>query len=260
MNKDDAAYWSAFFSTGGGYYLLSYLRPNIPYQELINIEHNRPIRTVTSNSDIVDKLQDYKLPEITYFQIQLPTGWHLNVMQRLPANFDPKKKYPVLFTPYGGPGAQEVSKRWQSLDWNAYIASDPELEFITWTVDNRGSGYQGRAFRALVAKQLGKLEPMDQGFAAKQLAKKPFVDSERIGMWGWSYGGYLTAKTVELNSDAFSFGISTAPVSDWRFYDSMYTERYMKTVELNKDGYDEAAVRKPDGFKNVRGSYLRWRI
>lgn len=256
VDDDVAAYWSASFSASAGYYLLSYQGPDVPYQDLFSIDSDKPIRTVTSNVDIVHKLEDYRLPNITYFEVELPSGESMNVMQRLPANFDSEKKYPVLFTPYGGPGAQEVSKAWPALDWNAYIASDPELEFITWTVDNRGTGYRGRVFRSLVAKQLGTLEPQDQVFAATELAKNPWVDADRIGIWGWSYGGYLTAKTIETDSDAFSFGISTAPVSDWRFYDSMYTERYMKTIELNEGGYNASAVRKSEGFSNVRGSYL----
>ncbi|KAL1958809.1 hypothetical protein VTO42DRAFT_3646 [Malbranchea cinnamomea] len=251
-----AGYWSASFSANGGYYLLSYQGPDVPYQDLFSVESDKPIRTITSNADIVHKIQEYRLPKITYFELKLPSGESVNVMQRLPANFDPKKKYPVLFTPYGGPNAQEVSKAWQALDWNAYIASDPELEYITWTVDNRGTACKGRKFRSLVAKQLGLLEAEDQVFAARQIAKKPWVDAERIGIWGWSYGGYLTAKTLETDSDAFSFGISTAPVSDWRFYDSMYTERYMKTLELNPDGYNKSAVRDQAGFNNLRGSYL----
>lgn len=177
-----AAYWSASFSSGGKYYLLSYQGPDVPYQDLFSIDSEKPIRTITSNEEIVHKIQEYNLPRITFFEIKLPTGESLNVMQRLPANFDEDKKYPVLFTPYGGPGAQEVTKSWQSLGWKAYIASDPELEFITWTVDNRGTGFKGRAFRSLVAKQLGRLEARDQVFAARELAKEEWVDDERIGM------------------------------------------------------------------------------
>lgn len=177
-------------------------------------------------------------------------------MQRLPVNFDPTKKYPVLFTPYGGPGAQEVSKRFQTLAWRAYVASDPELEYITYTVDNRGTGYKGRAFRSTVSKHLGRLEPQDQIWAAEQLIEQnEFIDEDRVGMWGWSFGGYLTAKVLEADSGVFSFGLITAPVTDWRFYDSMYTERYMKTYEQNPAGYNETAVRNPEGFSNTKGGF-----
>ncbi|KAK2798196.1 diacylglycerol pyrophosphate phosphatase [Onygenales sp. PD_10] len=251
-----AAYWSASFSSKSGYYLLSYNGPDVPYQELFSTNSSEPLRVITSNEDIVNKLKEYKLPKITYFDIPIESGYSLPVMQRLPANFNPKKKYPVLFTPYGGPGAQEVTKSWQALDWNAYIASDPELEYITWTVDNRGTGYKGREFRSLVAKHLGRLEAEDQVAAAKKLAKERYVDKNHIGIWGWSYGGYLSSKVLETDSGAFSFGLITAPVSDWRFYDSMYTERYMKTYEMNEAGYNETAVRKPEGFSNVAGGFL----
>lgn len=256
VNDREAAYYSASFSAKGGYYILSYRGPDVPYQELFSVKTGKAIRTITSNIEVVNKIKEYKLPRLDYFEIPLPSGQLLNVMQRLPANFNPTKKYPVMFLPYGGPGSQQVSKAFQNLDWRAYIASDPELEYITWTVDNRGTGFKGRSFRSTVAKRLGSLEPEDQVYAAKWIGKIPFVDKERIGMWGTSYGGYLTAKTLETNSGAFSFGIISAPVSDWRFYDSMYTERYMKTYEQNEAGYNVSAVRKPEGFQNVRGSFL----
>lgn len=182
VDDNVAAYWSASFSSGGKYYLLSYMGPDVPYQDLFSIDSDKAIRTITSNADIVHKIEEYNLPNITFFEIEIPTGQSLNVMQRLPANFDPEKKYPVLFTPYGGPGAQEVSKSWQSLGWEAYISSDPELEFITWTVDNRGTGFKGREFRSLVTKQLGRLEAEDQVYAATRLAKEPWVDSGHMGM------------------------------------------------------------------------------
>jgi dipeptidyl-peptidase-4 len=250
------AVWSASFSSQGGYYILSYRGPDVPYQDLYAINSTAPLRTITSNAAVLDALKQYTLPNITYFELALPSGETLNVMQRLPVKFSPKKKYPVLFTPYGGPGAQEVSKAWQSLDFKAYIASDPELEYITWTVDNRGTGYKGRAFRCQVTSRLGELEAADQVFAAQQAAKLPYVDANHIAIWGWSYGGYLTGKVIETDSGAFSLGVQTAPVSDWRFYDSMYTERYMKTLESNAAGYNASAIRKVAGYKNVRGGVL----
>ncbi|KKZ67755.1 dipeptidyl peptidase 4 [[Emmonsia] crescens] len=251
-----AGYWSASFSSKGGYYILTYGGPDVPYQELFSVDSAKPLRVITSNEEIVNTLKEYKLPNITYFDLPIESGFTLTVMQRLPANFDETKKYPVLFTPYGGPGAQEASKAWKALDFKAYISSDPELEYITWTVDNRGTGFKGRKFRSVVAKQLGLLEAQDQVAAAKALGEQCFVDKDRIGIWGWSYGGYLSSKVLETDSGVFSFGMITAPVSDWRLYDSMYTERYMKTYELNEAGYNASAVRKPEGFANVAGSFL----
>ncbi|KAL3470328.1 dipeptidyl peptidase IV N-terminal region-domain-containing protein [Aspergillus californicus] len=251
-----AAYWSASFSANSGYYILSYWGPDVPYQELYSVDQEAPLRTLTSNAALKEKLEEYALPEISYFELEIPTGEKLNVMQRLPVNFSPHKKYPLLFTPYGGPGAQEVSKMWQRLDFNAYISSDPELEYVTWTVDNRGTGYQGRSFRSLVARQLGQLEAEDQVYAAKQAAKREYIDADHIAIWGWSYGGYLTGKVLETDSGVFSLGLLTAPVSDWRLYDSMYTERYMKTLSTNAEGYNTTAIRRTEGFKNVAGGFL----
>ncbi|KAL4963696.1 prolyl dipeptidyl peptidase DppIV [Aspergillus stella-maris] len=256
VDDNVAAYWSASFSANSGYYILTYSGPEVPYQELYSANETAPIRTLTDNAELVEALKEYALPNITWFELTIPSGEKLNVMQRLPVGFSPDKKYPVLFTPYGGPGAQEVSKRWQSLDFNAYIASDPELEYITWTVDNRGTGYKGREFRSLVAEQLGNLEAVDQVYAAEQIAKRAWVDADHIAIWGWSYGGYLTGKVLETDSGAFSLGLLTAPVSDWRLYDSMYTERYMKTLETNSDGYNSTAIRKTEGFKNIAGGFL----
>ncbi|KAF7589071.1 diacylglycerol pyrophosphate phosphatase [Aspergillus hancockii] len=251
-----AAYWSASFSSKAGYYILSYAGPDVPYQELYSVNETTPIRTITSNAETIKKIKDYALPNITYFELSLPSGETLNVMQRLPVGFSPDKKYPILFTPYGGPGAQEVTKRWQSLGFKAYVASDPDLEYVTWTVDNRGTGYKGRKFRSAVTGQLGLLEAEDQIYAAKEAAKHPWIDEDHIGIWGWSYGGYLTSKVLEKDSGAFTLGLITAPVSDWRFYDSMYTERYMKTLSTNAEGYNTSAVRKADGFKSVEGGFL----
>ncbi|KAI9375912.1 putative dipeptidyl peptidase 4 [Aspergillus egyptiacus] len=251
-----SAYWSASFSAGSGYYILSYSGPDVPYQELYSVDQAKPLRTLTSNAALKEKLEEYALPEISYFELTIPTGEKLNVMQRLPVGFSPQKKYPLLFTPYGGPGAQEVSKAWQRLDFNAYISSDPELEYVTWTVDNRGTGYQGREFRSLVAKKLGVLEAEDQVYAAKEAAKLKYIDAEHIAIWGWSYGGYLTGKVLETDSGAFSLGLLTAPVADWRLYDTMYTERYMKTPSTNEAGYNVSAIRQTEGFKNVAGGFL----
>ncbi|KAA8901294.1 dipeptidyl aminopeptidase B [Sphaerosporella brunnea] len=248
--------WGASFSTRGGYYVLSYNGPSIPYQELYSINSTTPLQTLNDNTALKEKLSAYKLPTIKYHELQHPDGYSLNVKEILPPNFDPRKKYPVLFDPYGGPGAQQVTKVYTVVGWRHYIASDPELEYVVVTVDNRGTGFKGRAFRSLVTRQLGKLETEDQVWAAKEWAKKSYVDSNHIAMWGWSYGGYLTSKVIETNSGVFSLGMITAPVSDWRFYDSMYAERYMKTLEMNPDGYKESAVCKSEGFKNIPGDVL----
>lgn len=256
VNDDAPAVWSASFSSGGSYYILTYSGPDVPYQELYTTNSTKPLRTLTSNKEFYEKIEDYNLPNITYFELKHPDGYALNVMQQLPPNFDPSKKYPVMFAPYGGPNSQQVVKTFKAYGWTQYLSSEPELEMIIYTVDNRGTGFRGREYRSLVTRQLGKLEPLDQIWAAEQLIEKnSFIDAEHIGIWGHSYGGYLTAKTLEVDSGVFTFGFVSAPVSDWRFYDSMYTERFMKTLEDNEEGYATTAVRKVDGFKNVAGSF-----
>ncbi|KAH6893534.1 dipeptidyl peptidase IV N-terminal region-domain-containing protein [Thelonectria olida] len=251
------AYWAASFSPGAGYCVFSYQGPDVPYQEAYRSNSTTwPLRLINDNQDFYDKINEYRLPNISYFELEHPDGWTMNVMQQLPPKFDPKKKYPVLFTPYGGPNSQSVTKRFQSLGWKQYISSDPELQYITYTVDNRGTGFRGREYRSAVTSRLGSLEPHDQVWAASKLGELfPYINRDKIGMWGWSYGGYLTAKTLEYDSGIFSFGLITAPVTDWRFYDSMYTERYMKTIETNAKNYTQTAVHDVAGFKNVVGGF-----
>ncbi|GKU19109.1 unnamed protein product [Fusarium langsethiae] len=250
-------YWSASFSSSGGYYILHYQGPDVPYQELYTSNStSKPVRTLVDNKQFYKNITEYNLPNITYFGLEHPDGYTLNVMQQLPPNFNSSHKYPVLFTPYGGPNSQRVAKSFQALNWKQYISSDPELQYVVYTVDNRGTAMRGRKYRSMVTSQLGKLEPLDQIWAAEQFASMfDYVDSEKIGMWGWSYGGYLTAKTIEADSGVFSFGLITAPVSDWSFYDSMYTERYMKTLDENEKGYLETAVHDVSGFKNIAGQF-----
>lgn len=255
------AYFDASFSTRGGYYMLDYLGPDVPYQELYassssSSSTTTPLRVVQHNQDFYAELDQFRLPNITRFELRHPDGYTLNVMQQLPANFDPRKRYPVLFTPYGGPGSQLVDLRFQSLSWNMYVSCDPALEYAVYTVDGRGTGWRGRKYRSLVGKRLGYLEPRDQVWAARVLMKRnEWMDDEKVGMWGWSYGGYVTAKTLELDTDIFSFGMMTGPVTDWRFYDSVYTERFMKTPEENRAGYAAAAVTDVKGFERARGGF-----
>jgi dipeptidyl-peptidase-4 len=250
------AFWTGSFSSGGSYYVLRYAGPDVPYQELYSINSSEPVRTIVNNTALYQTLQGYALPNITYLDMEHPSGYTLDAMLRVPPNFDPSKKYPLLLIPYGGPNAKEVHKDFNPLNWKAYVASDPELEYVTLTVDGRGTGRKGRAFRSLVTSNLGELEAEDQIWAAKELAKNEWIDSEHIGIWGWSYGGYLSSKVVEVGDPIISYAMITAPVSDWRFYDSLYTERYMKTPDINPEGYNRSRVHDATGFKNIAGGVV----
>ncbi|KAK1226901.1 Dipeptidyl peptidase 4 [Marasmius sp. AFHP31] len=258
-------YWSASFSSDGGFYLLTYSGPEIPHQELYSIGNSTNssafvpelVSTVEDNAALREKLAGYTLFKISWTTFNESTpGYSLNFIERLPVSFDPSKKYPV-FDIYGGPGAQEVSKTYKRVGWEAYVGSDPELEYIHVTLDGRGTGFKGREFRSLVSKQLGKFEAEDQVNAARHYAAtRSYVDADHIVIWGWSYGGYLAAKVVETDSGAFSLGLITAPVTDWRLYDSMYTERYMKLPSTNGGGYNESSITRTAGFKNITGGFL----
>ncbi|KAI5794266.1 dipeptidyl peptidase IV N-terminal region-domain-containing protein [Peziza echinospora] len=261
VDLDEPGYWGASFSSGGGYFLLSYNGPDVPWQKLYSVSADgtthQYVRTVNDNAKLKNKLAEYKLPTFESHVLTHPDGFELNVLERLPANFDPAKKYPLLFDIYGGPGSQEAGKAYRAVDWSTYIGSDPQLEYIVIAVDNRGTGLKGRAFRAQVAQQLGKLEAADQVWAASEWAKRDYVDENHIVIWGWSYGGYLAAKVVELNTNnVFTRALITAPVSDWRFYDTMYTERYMKLITDNVMGYRSSAILDARGFREIRGGVL----
>jgi dipeptidyl-peptidase 4 len=181
---------------------------------LYAINSTTPLRTINDNTSLKSKLAEYKLPKISWFTLKHPSGYELNVLERLPPNFRKGKKYPVLFDIYGGPGSQETAKSFRrTVDWSTYLGSDPELEYIVLSVDNRGTGFKGRKFRTLVAKQLGKLEAEDQVWAAQEYAKREYVDKDHIAIWGWSYGGYLTSKVVETDTGVFTLGLVCFPHS-----------------------------------------------
>ncbi|KAG0133841.1 putative dipeptidyl peptidase IV (Dpp4) [Tuber indicum] len=257
VNITKEGYYVAIFSPGLGYYILSYKGPNLPWQELRSTGLDTPIRVINDNAPLKKKLSEYDLPKISWSTLKHPDGYELNFMERLPPKFRKGEKYPVLFDIYGGPGFQWTEKTFrQTVDIFAYLGSDPELEYIVVTVDSRGTGGKGRKFRSLVTGQLGKLEAEDQVWAAREYAKRDYVDGEKIAISGASYGGYLTGKVLELDSGAFSLGIMAAPVTDWRFYASMYTERYMKLPTANPAGYNASAITKTEGFKNVAGGFI----
>lgn len=233
-------YYSLSFSSGAGYALVNYQGPKIPWQKVISTPSN-PVQyehVVEENKGLADLAKKYELPIKIYGTINVD-GVELNYMERRPPHFNPKKKYPVLFYQYSGPGSQLVAKKF-AVDFQMNIAS---LGYICVTVDGRGTGFIGRKNRVLIREHLGHWESHDQIAAAQHWASLDYVDPARLAIWGWSYGGYNTLKTLEQDAgQTFSYGMAVAPVTDWRFYDSIYTERYMKTPQENGDGYDGTAI------------------
>ncbi|KAL7957147.1 dipeptidyl peptidase IV N-terminal region domain-containing protein [Trichoderma compactum] len=236
------AYYGASFSSGAGFALLSYRGPKIPYQKVVSTPSNGISYDVMveDNAELADRAKRHELPVLKYGTLDLGDGIVVNYLERRPPHFDPKKKYPILFQQYSGPGSQQVNKVF-GVDFQAYVASN--LGYLVITVDPRGTGFLGRNHRVPVRSQLGLLEAQDHIAAARHFASLDYVDETRLAIWGWSYGGFTTLKTLEQDAGrTFSYGMAVAPVTDWRFYDSIYTERYMRTPQDNDRGYSLSKV------------------
>ncbi|KAJ3269550.1 hypothetical protein HDV01_001312 [Terramyces sp. JEL0728] len=228
-------YYDARFSPGCTYYSVGYLGPDIPWQRLEKTG-DPSFGKYTSDWEAYQTLHEtYELPQISYLQIPID-GDELNCKLILPPNFDKTKKYPVLFEIYGGPNHQKVNKVY-TID---YLYRLTTYGFIGVIVDARGTGFKGRKFRTAVYKNLGKHESQDFISTAKYLSETySFIDSSRIGIWGWSFGGFLTSKTIEQDSTMFSLGMAVAP-------------RYMQTPQENPEGYKESAISRMNGFRNAK--------
>jgi dipeptidyl aminopeptidase len=245
-------YYTVSFSTGAGYALLTNQGPGIPWQKVISTPSNphQYEHMVEENQDLADNAKKYELPIKIYGTINVD-GVDLNYVERRPPHFDESRKYPVLFQQYSGPGSQTVTKKFL-VDFQSYVAAG--LGYICVTVDGRGTGYIGRKNRVIVRGNLGHWESHDQIAAAKIWAAKKYVDETRLAIWGWSFGGFNTLKTLEQDAgQTFRYGMAVAPVTDWRFYDSIYTERYMLTPQANGHGYDASAITNISALsQNVR--------
>jgi len=241
LQDGGSGYYKASFSTGGSFALMTYKGPGIPWQKIISTPSNKEkYERVLVKNEALDKfVRQRELPTLHYQTIDVD-GFKLNVLERRPPHFNEKKQYPVLFYQYSGPGSQTVNKKFK-VDFQSYIAAS--LGYIVITVDGRGTGYLGRKLRCITRGNIGYYEAHDQISAAKIWAEKKYVDKERLAIWGWSYGGFNALKTLEQDGgQTFKYGMAVAPVTDWRFYDSIYTERYMHTPQSNPGGYDNSTI------------------
>lgn len=209
-------------------------------------------KTVNESAKLKAKLNEYGFGKAEFIRVPNSKGDTLNGWMLKPANFDPNKKYPVLFCNYGGPGSQQVANRYGAVSaWHQMLA---QKGFIIVSVDNTGTGYRGEEFKKKTYLQLGKFEIEDQIDAAKWMSKMPFVDASNVGHWGWSFGGFMSALAITKGNEVFSAAVSVAPVTNWRFYDNIYTERYMRTPQENASGYDDNS---PINFTDrIKGKYL----
>ncbi|WP_211234615.1 S9 family peptidase [Algoriphagus mannitolivorans] len=215
-----------------------YSTANNPVKVTLNDAAGKEIKVLEDNQALKEKLAGFALGKKEFFTFPTVDGTELNGYIIKPADFDPAKKYPVLMYVYGGPGSQNVLNSWGGTRdfWHQALAAEG---FIVACVDNRGTGARGRDFKHSTYANLGKLETIDQIEGAKYFAKMPFVDPARIGIWGWSYGGYMSSLSLMIGNEVFKTAIAVAPVTTWRYYDTIYTERYLQTPQLNPAGYDE---------------------
>lgn len=241
------------FSSNFNYYIANWSDANTPPQIQLKDSNGKIIKTLEDNSELQNTVKDYSFGKKTFFTIKTSGNIDLNAWQILPPNFDEHKKYAVLFYVYGGPGSQTVQNRWGSIrdTWLQLLAQN---DIIIVSVDNRGTGFRGEEFKKMTYLQLGKYEIIDQIEAAKFMAKLPYVDENKIAMFGWSYGGYMSSLAITKGAEVFSTAIAVAPVTNWRYYDNIYTERFMRTPQENSMGYDDNSP--INHVEKLKGNYL----
>ena len=246
-----AGWNKATFSSGFKYFINYHSTASSPSYISLHKISGKEIRVLKDNTVLNLTLTKCDISKPEFMTIPV-NGEKLNAYMIKPSNFDPSKKYPVLMYVYGGPGSQTVKNSWGGANylWYQMLA---QKGYIIVSVDNRGTGARGEKFKKLTYKQLGKYETEDQISSAKWLANQSYVDANRIGIWGWSYGGYMSSLCLFKGNDVFKTAIAVAPVTNWKYYDSIYTERYMQTPEENS-GYDEnSPITHVDSLK---GNYL----
>lgn len=229
---------SATFSPDFKYFINNHSSSTkAPSYSLVDASTGKNVKEILNNTSLEENLKKFDLPKKEFTTFKNEVGNDLNGYIIKPKNFDAKKKYPVLLYQYSGPGSQEVADSWNDSNdyWHMMLS---QKGYIIVCVDGRGTGFKGAAFKKVTQKELGKFEVEDQIFVAKELAKESFVDKNRIGIWGWSYGGFMSSNALFQGNDVFKTAIAVAPVTSWRFYDSVYTERFMTTPQENASGYD----------------------
>ena len=240
---------SASFSADYSYFINTFSDTETPYIfTLRQAKNGKEVREIKNNSELKEKVAGYATSPKEFSTISV-NGEELNMYMIKPKDFDPNKKYPLFMYQYSGPGSQNVSNRWGGANdyWHQMLA---QQGYIIACVDGRGTGLKGRDFKKMTQKELGKYEVEDQVAAAEKLGELPYIDENRIGIWGWSYGGFMSSNCLFQAPDTFSMAIAVAPVTSWRFYDTIYTERYMQTPQENPSGYDEnSPISHVDGLK-----------
>ncbi|WGF92785.1 S9 family peptidase [Aequorivita marisscotiae] len=230
---------AADFSADFSYFINTFSNATTPYvYTLHDARTGKLLREIKNNNDLKNRLDAFKISPKEFSTIHI-NGEDLNMYTIKPVDFDETKQYPLFLYQYSGPGSQNVSNSWMGTNdyWHEMLAN--ELDIIVACVDGRGTGFKGRDFKKMTQKELGKYEVQDQITVAKKLSELPYIDASRTGIWGWSYGGFMSSNALFQAPETFEMAIAVAPVTSWRFYDSIYTERYMQTPQENPTGYDE---------------------
>ena len=236
---------TALFSTDMTYYINTFSSIDTPTLITLNNNKGKELVTLVDNKQLKSQLAGLNMPQKEFFTFTTSQGVELNGWMMKPSNFDPNKKYPVIMHQYSGPGSQQVLDRWgigSFSDGGMFEAYMCDKGFIMVCVDGRGTGGRGAAFEKCTYLSIGVKEATDQAEAAKYLGTLPYIDGKRIGIWGWSYGGYNTLMSMSEGSGAFKAGVAIAAPTDWRFYDTVYTERFMRTPKENGDGYNASSA------------------
>lgn len=245
---------SANFSPDFKYFILNNSASNSPLKvSLYRSSNAQLVKVLEDNADLRARLTGYTISPKEFTVIKTADGVELNSWIIKPANFDPNKKYPLLMFVYGGPGSQQVLNQYDGANfyWYQILA---QKGYIVACVDNRGTGGRGSEFKKCTYLNLGKLEVRDQIESAKYFGKLPFIDATRIGIQGWSYGGFMASNCLFQGADVFKAAIAVAPVTNWRYYDTVYTERFLRTPQENPSGYDDNSP--VTHAKNLKGNFL----
>ncbi len=241
------------FSNNFLYFINNHTTINTPPVYSIHKADGSLVKILQDNSDLEERLQEHNYGEIKFIEIPVDDDVLLNSWILYPPDFDPNQEYPLFMYVYGGPGSQTVTHSWNTYN-GAWFQMLAQMGYIVVSVDNRGTGGRGEEFRKMTYQELGKYETIDLIEAASWLGNQDYIDRNRMGIFGWSYGGYLSSLCLAKGADVFSAAIAVAPVTNWRFYDTVYTERYMRTPEENPAGYDNnSPINHVD---KIKGAYL----
>ncbi len=244
-------YNTASFSKNGKYFVNRWTDLHTPTEISLCDANGKMIRLLEDNADVAQRVVEAGLPRKEFITVPAADGiTQLNGWILKPANFDPSKKYPLVMIQYGGPNSQQVADRY-GVDWEYALLNEG---FVVACVDGRGTAARGEEFRKQIYLNLGIKEADDQVMAARHLGNLPYIDKNCIGIWGWSYGGYNVLMSMSRGKGIFKAGVAIAPVSDWRFYDTVYAERYMRTPQQNPQGYDNGSAVKLAG--SLQGNLL----